>query len=52
MELLYEMVFLTHFLALELKDIEYEYKAVHLVKGGGQQVLNANNSGQMSLVFL
>ena len=28
------------YLALEFKEIEYEYKAVHLVKGGGQQVLN------------
>jgi hypothetical protein len=27
-------------LALEFKEIEYEYKAVHLVKGGGQQVLH------------
>ncbi|KAK4009914.1 probable maleylacetoacetate isomerase 2 [Daphnia magna] len=24
-------------IALELKEIDYEYKAVHLVKGGGQQ---------------
>ena len=29
--------FLKIFSALNLKDIDYEYKAVHLVKDGGEQ---------------
>ena len=29
-----------YLLALALKGVEYEYKAIHLVKDGGEQVCN------------